>query len=95
MDERGRERLENRLFGSSGLLHREHLEQGLVELISADTHSFFSGPHGDPFQRWSYRERIGRPLNPDGCRHENARSRLLKAPTSHFAKQRRYAGGAG
>ena len=70
-DERERQTLEARLFGPSGLFRPEHREQGVIELISADTREFFTGPHdisaGEP-----YRVRIGRPLNPLTYTQENA-----------------------
>jgi hypothetical protein len=57
---------EERLFGTSGLFRPEHEEHGVIELIPIDTHAFLSSLPFDPMQQpqHSYRERIGRPLNP-------------------------------
>ncbi|MDO8433937.1 MAG: SIR2 family protein [Candidatus Binatus sp.] len=66
-----RKRLENQLIGPAGLFRPELREQGVIELIPADTREFFTGPH-DANSRESYRERMGRPLNTYTCSGDDA-----------------------
>ena len=48
--------LEARLFG---LFRREHFDQGIIELIEADTKDFFTGPPINASNQLLYRARIG------------------------------------
>jgi SIR2-like domain len=74
--------LEARLFG---LFRREHFEQGIIELIAADTREFFTGPPTDILNQLPYRARIGRPLNKPGTPFESARWLLYASPGSWSA----------
>jgi hypothetical protein len=55
-NERTKDDFEQRLFGPLGLFRREHLEQGVIELIPCDLRQFLAVSN--------YRLHIGRPLNP-------------------------------
>jgi hypothetical protein len=80
-DENQRRTLEERLLGISGLFRPELREQGVIELIAADAREFFTGPH-DISARESYRERIGRPLNPETYTGDDAPFRFSDRPES-------------
>jgi len=74
-----KKRLEEQLIGPSGLFRSEHREQGVIELIPADTREFFTGPH-DIYAGEAYRVRIGRPLNPPTYTREDAPFRFSDRP---------------
>jgi len=74
-----KKRLEEQLIGPSGLFRSEHREQGVIELIPADTREFFTRPH-DIYAGEAYRVRIGRPLNPPTYTREDAPFRFSDRP---------------
>jgi hypothetical protein len=62
-----RDELERRLLR---VFRREHLEDGVIELVPTDIRGFFAGPRS--MGEESYRAKIGRTLNPTGYSPGNA-----------------------
>jgi hypothetical protein len=60
-DEKTKAQLQERLLG---LFRREHFDEGVIEVVPADTREFFAGPRA--LNEESFRVAIGRPLNPPG-----------------------------
>lgn len=80
-EENERRKLEGRLFDSPGLFRRDHVEQGVIELIPTDTKEFLTGPH-DIHAREPYRERMGRSMNPKSYTGDDAPFRFSDRPQS-------------
>jgi hypothetical protein len=69
-DERTKNEFEQRLFGPLGLFRREHLEQGIIELVPTGLREFLS--ESNQTNPEPYRVHIGRTLNKPTLQYEAA-----------------------